>query len=251
MLHGACPSCGGEGCTLAGAARAGRDECVRRCLARGALLDECAPLDDHTPDGLALTPLMHACRAGHATCAALLIGASADVDARLDDDVSASFGRTALAYAAAEGHAACARALLAARCAVDAAGWLGKSALHEACDGRAERETECAEVVALLVQHGARVELRDALSDTPLLVCARAGRAPALRELLAAHADPSVRNAALRESALEVACGRAQSEAHACVARLLVEARAGVNAAADGAPPPLARACDALSLIHI
>ena len=154
---------------------------VRALLAEGA--------DPNAARGDGLTALHVAARGGAVEIAGLLIGHGARVGA-----TSRIGGYTPLHLAAGSGHTPLVRALLEA--GADPAAVTtnsGVTPLHlaaAAVDGEA--------TVRLLLEHGAPVDaLEAAAGQTPLMFAASSGRAPGVRALLEAGADPALRTRAV------------------------------------------------------
>ncbi|MFO1220812.1 MAG: ankyrin repeat domain-containing protein [Burkholderiaceae bacterium] len=94
-------------------------------------------------------------------------------------------GETPLMMAALKGHAALATRLLARGASVNRAGW---SPLHYAATGSAPA------IVKQLIEHGAALDARSPNGTTPLMMAAQYGAEDSVRLLLAAKADPALRN---------------------------------------------------------
>ena len=185
---------------LALAAERGYGALVEQLLAAGA--------DANTARRGGETVLMSAARAGSLQSVTALVAAGADVNA-----AEQTRGQTALMWAAGEGHAAVIRALLAAG-----------AELHARSHGPA-----AADAASGTGTYTRRVRRMDEF--TPFLFGVRAGRAEAVKALVAAGAD--VNEAAPDgTSALVIAAANAHWE----LAALLLEAGADPNAAEQGWP---------------
>lgn len=153
--------------------------------------------------------------------------------------------RAALAYASAAGEAECVRVLLLAGAEIHALNSIGQAALHEACCGCPELDSKCAEVAALLIAHGARYNERDGVALSPLYTATLAGRARTVRVLIEARADVNAKDC-VGETALVRACQRAIHPHYAEIARMLVAAGADVvEASRAGGAVPLGLASEA------
>jgi 26S proteasome non-ATPase regulatory subunit 10 len=110
-------------------------------------------------------PLHSSCSGGHLTCAALLLSNGCDVNARTDR------GLTALHYAASKGFPDLVKKLIESGADVNAKDALGNTSLHRAASqGRAN-------VIKVLFEEGnAKVDERDSLGQTPLLVACESGQ---------------------------------------------------------------------------
>jgi ankyrin repeat protein len=107
--------------------------------------------------------------------------------ARVDDANVA--GETALLAAARRGHADAVSLLLAAGARIDRANAAGETALHVA--GLAG---DARSLIALTDRNRAAIDVRDRAGRTPLMAAAEAGKNEAVRILIDAGADRSVRS---------------------------------------------------------
>ena len=88
------------------------------------------------------------------------------------------------------------RALLEGGADVHAANELGRTALHEACEGCLQAYHQGAELVRILLDAGANPNAQDAEGNTALHLAARCGELDIARLLIDAGADPALRNKA-------------------------------------------------------
>lgn len=88
------------------------------------------------------------------------------------------------------------RALLEGGADVHAANELGRTALHEACEGYLQAYHQGAELVRILLDAGANPNAQDADGNTALHLAARCGELDIARLLIDAGADPALRNKA-------------------------------------------------------
>lgn len=88
------------------------------------------------------------------------------------------------------------RALLEGGADVHAANELGRTALHEACEGYLQAYHQGAELVRILLDAGANPNAQDAEGNTALHLAARCGELDIARLLIDAGADPALRNKA-------------------------------------------------------
>lgn len=166
-------------------------------------------------DGARRTPLMHAARIANLDMVKLLLDRGAVVDS-----IDAG-GRTALWYASAAGSSAVVEVLLAVRADVNGTNRDAESPLLAAVRAGSEpvvarllaagarvdsggsdpkpplrmaAETGQAQVVALLLERKPQVDATDAFGDTALMAAARTGDAAICVQLLAAGANPRLRN---------------------------------------------------------
>lgn len=193
------------------AARAGRLNNVK------ALIDAKANVGAQATDGR--TALMYAAMSEDAAITAALLDAGAGVDARDEQAVTAlmlaaargdvlsldlilrrganpdsrnKWGDTALLYAARTGNIDKIRLLLNAVQGVDTLNQAGQSALWLIF----ENETVQPDLVALLLGRGAKVNQADAMNRvTPLMRAAQSGNVECVKLLLAAGADPALKDA--------------------------------------------------------
>lgn len=162
------------------AAQGRRPEHVRELLARGARVDV---VDEHGS-----TPLHGSCWSDQTGCMQALLEHGADPNA------ADSVGLTPLVLAARSSNPEMVRTLLAAGAKTDVVDRLGRTPLQSAVDqGNAES-------VAMLLDAGAGLTYQDphGYNNTLLHLAAEYGYADVVRRLLAAGADPGVRNAAGR-----------------------------------------------------
>lgn len=179
LAGGADPNYKGKGNTtpLMYASQEGRADNVATLLAGGA--------DLNASDDEGTTSLLYASRksANEAVVTALL-AAGAGVDAHEDD------GRTPLFEAACHGVLAIARALLAAGADVHRTCTPSKAVpLHLAA------QEEAVEMVALLLEAGASVDVADATDETPIFFTARKDHPAVVGALVASGAAVDARNA--------------------------------------------------------
>ncbi|KAF1691884.1 hypothetical protein CSC62_15165 [Pseudoxanthomonas jiangsuensis] len=165
----------------------GRPEAVMTLLANGA--------DPRASDADGNTPLHHAARSTDPGVAALLRDAAAEIDALNHD------GFSPLGVACAAGNWRLAKFLLERGARPEPAG--GQPALLAA----AATEEDDAAGVQLLLKFKAKVGTPGRQGRTALHEAALAGHADIVAALLAAHADPQVRDAAGRTPWLEAARG--------------------------------------------
>jgi ankyrin repeat protein len=183
----------------------GRAETVR------LLLDAGSPISS-PDDPFGLTPLMRAARiGGDVAVVALLLERGADVRAPSHN------GHTALHGAVEDAHGPeIARMLIEAGAEIDAQRTKGRDApLHLA----AARGS--ADVVALLIGRGARLELRNAAGSTPLHLAAAQAAAANVDLLLAAGADAAITDHAGRsvlDAAIEANAGPERDRAIGLIA---------------------------------
>lgn len=170
-----------RGNPLPGAARLGDVALVEGLIKRGAPVD--------VPDGEGRTAV-YAAASGLSGLAILerLIAAGAPVD------VPTAQGDTALLQACAWNHAAMVKRLVAAGASVDRVGAQGTHALHYAALGPYNRENTDALLARLLAVGATGLDAQDAWGRTPLRIVAGIGDAAALRVLLSAGADRSIRD---------------------------------------------------------
>lgn len=88
------------------------------------------------------------------------------------------------------------RALLEGGADVHAANELGRTALHEACEGYLQAYHQGAELVRILLDAGANPNTQDAEGNTALHLAARCGELDIARLLIDGGADPALRNKA-------------------------------------------------------
>lgn len=88
------------------------------------------------------------------------------------------------------------RALLEGGADVHAANELGRTALHEACEGYLQAYHQGAELVRILLDAGANPNAQDAEGNTALHLAARCGELDITRLLIDGGADPALRNKA-------------------------------------------------------
>lgn len=160
---------------LVRAAEAGDIATLRRLLDGGVTVD--------TRDAQGRTALLAATHAGRVDTARLLIGRGADLTS------TNRYGGTALIPAAHHGHVETVRELLKTRIDVDHVSRLGWTGLLEAIilgDGGPAR----AEIVRLLVAHGASVHKADAQGVTPLANARQRGQRTIVDILQRAGARP-------------------------------------------------------------
>lgn len=179
LAGGADPNYTGKGNTtpLMYASQEGRADNVATLLAGGA--------DLNASDDEGTTPLLYASRksADEAVVTALL-AAGAGVDAHEDD------GRTPLFEAACHGVLAIARAQLAAGADVHRTCTPSKAVpLHLAA------QEEAVEMVALLLEAGASVDVADATDETPIFFAARKDHPAVVDALVVASAAVDAHNA--------------------------------------------------------
>jgi hypothetical protein len=110
-------------------------------------------------------------------------------------DEAEGFGRTALIYAAYNNNAQIAQALMNHGAKLDVRDKLGKTALHWA----AERGSMS--VLRVLLQAKASVDVQNLQGLTPLMLAARSGQTEAVRLLLQYHADPKINDYTGRDAA--------------------------------------------------
>ena len=162
--------------TIIEATQRGDAETVRALLAGGA--------DVNTAQGDGMTALHWAAERGHAEVADLLLAASADVEAR-----TRIGSYTPLHVASRGGYAAVVVGLLEAGADPDAVTTSsGVTPLHLAAGA-----IDGADVVTLLLAHGAHANAREqSAGQTPLMFAAASNRAAAARALLSGGADPAI-----------------------------------------------------------
>ncbi|KAK3279704.1 hypothetical protein CYMTET_12424, partial [Cymbomonas tetramitiformis] len=167
------------------------------------------------PTSGTLTPLMLASKAGYETIVAALIQAGAEAEIRGYDS------NTALHFAAFEGHSGATKALLHGGADINAPGrnQLHDTPLHMACC------TGFVDVVGVLLQHGAEVDLQNGLGKTPLHTATIWGHAKIVAMLAAAGADVNLEGPR-KVTALHMA----GSQGRAGVAEVLLQAGADVAA---------------------
>ncbi|HZH43519.1 MAG TPA: ankyrin repeat domain-containing protein [Lysobacter sp.] len=165
----------------------GRPEAVMTLLANGA--------DPRAVDGDGNTPLHHAARSTDPGVAALLLDAAAELDALNQD------GFTPLGIACASGNWRLARFLLERGARPEPRD--GQPALLAAAGG----EEDDAAGVQLLLKHKAKVDARGRHGRTAVHEAAYAGHVEIVEALLAAGADPALRDDAGRNALLDAARG--------------------------------------------
>ena len=148
-------------------------------------------------------------------------------------DVPNHAGRTPLYIASRSGHTEAAQLLLEAGASVDKAKDNGVTALQVACHfGHAG-------TARALCAAGASVNL-DSNDGTALFIACREGHAEVVSLLLAAAADVHFRDPVDGATPLHMAC----MMKHADAARVMLEARAAVDATADNGLSPMRIACE-------
>lgn len=145
-----------------------------------ALLAGIAEVKLRLPDNEGLSPLQHAVDGGHVQALKAMLDRS--TNAVIDPDEA---GNSLLHRACFMGHTLVIDELLKHGAPVDHLNDANKTPLMVAC----ERGPSKPENVALLVQGGASLEVRDGHGHTVLMLAARRGRADAVRALLTAGAD--------------------------------------------------------------
>jgi len=169
------------------------------------LLDAGASLSPVNAEGL--TPLGVAARAGNEAVVTLLLerGAVCAVERSTPALIAAA--------SAADDHPKLCKRLLKARADVHAVDKLGRSALHVAAlHGHGE-------VVEVLINAGAAIDMRDTHGVTPLMEAARAGANRVLQRLVFRKPDPAPQDSKGR-TALHLACQSRQANADTVAALL-------------------------------
>jgi ankyrin repeat protein len=209
---------------IADAAMQGDVAAVRASIQRGA--------DVNTPQGDGMTALHWAAERGDQTLAAMLLKAGANPAA-----VTRLGGYTPLHIAAKGGRHSVIRLLLdtkVAKAEINAMTTTGAAALHFAA------ASGDSETIALLVDHGADVNVRESeWGQTPLMFAAALGRTDAVKALLARKADPRITAKVVNISERNRQDAVESRDRNARVAAIQRE-RAAANAAKGNAAAPAA-----------
>jgi ankyrin repeat protein len=128
---------------------------VQNSLAMGADVN----LADADYQQLGYTPLMHACQAGHAQVAAVLVASGADLARTETTNIMTGDRLTAFHLAAYHGHAPCVELLAEADADLNPLNGKGDTPLMIAA------EVGHLEVVEVLIRHGAKLDIRSFADD--------------------------------------------------------------------------------------
>ncbi|KAJ7706684.1 ankyrin repeat-containing domain protein [Mycena rosella] len=207
------------GTALITAIRCGHSQLVRLLVENGA------DVNAHADDG---TALYWASYNGHLESACLLIQHSAEID------VAGGEYHTALGAASAKQHPDLVRLLLEARADVNGKG-LGerdRAPLHLACSRKHVSSPAQEEVVSLLIEHGAEVDMLGGMGGrgtTALQLASGWGHEAVVRLLITNGADVN-----LQGGYYGTALRAASAKGHVGVARILLQKGADVNAESIG-----------------
>lgn len=197
---------------LHAAAEHGADDMVRVLLKHKADVNVKRGDDRHDFDQN--TPLIEASCKGHFECAKMLIDAGADINFQSKNNLSAMF------VAASAGHGYIAEALLEAGADVNAkCGQLGATALINA-----SRHGDV-DIVDLLFEHHADVNLVDNSQQSALAAAVQRGHSPVVEVLLENGADVDAKNCKTETTALMYAAEKGQ----AGTCQLLLRNKASIN----------------------
>ncbi|KAN0137681.1 Ankyrin repeat-containing domain protein [Lactarius tabidus] len=205
------------------AASKGHFEVIRMLLERGA--------DVNSLNDMGLTPFHRASqvqREGQQRIMCLLLDHGANVN------MHDSRRNTALHFTASEGHLEVARMLLRLKADVNSQNDEGLTPLQRASQVRREGQQD---IMRLLLDHGANVDMRDNSGNTALHFAVSEGHPDIMRLLLDCDANVNMRDIS-GNTALHVAA----SEGHLEVARILLKLGANVNSQNDMGLTPLQRA---------
>ena len=214
---------------LTHAARAGHNLTVSVLMTKGHAHPDGAQPRVRSHDGGVVTstkpsvspPLVSAARGGHTKILSLLLAHRAALEVR---DI---YGGTALIRASEHGHLACVRKLLAAKADVDALGEGGCTALALAShQGHAP-------VVQELIAAKASLDMRGESGATALLFAADKGHADCVKLLLDAKAHPEIPNVHRHTPLIRTVYWTNNEWRNEDAMRLLLEAKANVNAAGE------------------
>lgn len=161
------------------AAERGHKDIAQRLLVAGANIRAVSKEKD--------TVLIVAARGGHETTVKWLLGKGVAVNSAND------MGETALMAAALRGHTGTVKALLSGGARIDVVDTMGNNALILASTGVLYRGGGSAETVRLLLTHGANVNISNNKGLTALIGAASRGNTDAVKELLSAGADTTVK----------------------------------------------------------
>lgn len=166
------------------------DALIARLVAGGA--------DVSARDALGNTPLHTAAWWGKDSTVRTLLRLGAPVNARnaRSDTPLCVALQCEAAYPGCDDTLARVRALLEGGADVHAANELGRTALHEACEGYLQACHQGAELVRILLDAGATPNAQDAEGNTALHLAARCGELDIARLLIDGGADPALRNKA-------------------------------------------------------
>jgi ankyrin repeat protein len=170
--------------TLLYAARTGKVEQVRELL-------QAEPGKIDLPDQEKRTPLHYAAREGHAEVVSLLLSSGSRAAGAQD-----SQGETPLHWAAAYARTEVIRALAERRADMNVRNRLGQAPLHKAMAPAYQTELKHEEAAAALVELGADVNAQDATGAAPLHIGATLiGKAACVKAVLTGKkADPNLKN---------------------------------------------------------
>lgn len=149
-------------------------------------------------DALGNTPLHTAAWWGKASTVRTLLRLGAPVNARntRSDTPLCVALQSEAAYPGCDYTLARVRAMLEGGADVHAANELGRTALHEACEGYLQAYHQGAELVRILLDAGANPNAQDAEGNSALHLAARCGELDSARLLIDGGADPALRNKA-------------------------------------------------------
>lgn len=166
------------------------DALIARLVAGGA--------DESARDALGNTPLHTAAWWGNDSAVHTLLKLGAPVNARnaRGDTPLCVALQCEAAYPGCDDTLARVRALLEGGADVHAANELGRTALHEACEGYLQAYHQGSELVRILLDAGANPNAQDAEGNTALHLAARCGELDIARLLIDGGADPALRNKA-------------------------------------------------------
>ena len=158
------------------ACKTGKEELVRVLLQAG--------VQQSSPDHRGFTPMFHAVLGGDCAIVELLSGNWRS----LVNQRESSNNMTPLILAAGHGKEAVVGALIECGASLADQDSFGDTALHKATRSSATSD-ECARVVELLLEHGAPLNVKNGIDETPLLLATKDGNADLVRALLDKGAD--------------------------------------------------------------